>query len=74
MIRFKLCKAYVTEIESNTKTRCSLDEFFARGIKTNFSYLLRRKYFFLNASTDLLALISFGVSFQVLIAVYFTPN
>ena len=44
---------------------CSLDKFFSREIKTNFSYWLRRKslYFFLNASTDLLVLISFGVSF-----------
>ena len=65
MIRFKLCKAYVTEILSNTKTVCGF--FFSRGIKTIFSYWLRRKsiFFFLNASTDLLALISFGVSFQM---------
>ena len=59
MIRFKLFKAYVAEILSNTNTICGLDEFFSRGIKTNFSYWYGKKslYFFLNASTDLPALI-----------------
>ena len=71
MIRFKLCKIYVTEILSNTKSYMAYTSLVQRN-KANVSYWLRRKslYIFLKALIKILALISFGVSFQVLNATF----
>ena len=52
MIRFKLYKAYVTEILSNTETICGLDELFPEE-QRQFSAIGRAYIFLLNASNRL---------------------